>query len=212
MVTPVSANGALNPEPTPAAEMAAILGNILKKHGKAVLEDRRRTLGLLHDYAPGEARCVRLLMSAYDADVPKNLMAEDGAPNELKLEQEASSLVADSGLQVELARWAVSVWSSALTGMLPAGVAAAQAEISAGCTNGTIGKRPDLGRHGSSLPLNGGCDTRGTFSCAILCARSFGRPYRRNEHVKPAAEADCPLRPRRRRPDCRDCESYLPHG
>ena len=128
MVTPVSANGALNPEPTPAAEMAAILGNILKKHGKAVLEDRRRTLGLLHDYAPGEARCVRLLMSAYDADVPKNLMAEDGAPNELKLEQEASSLVANSGLQVELARWAVSVWSSALTGMLPAGVAAAQAE------------------------------------------------------------------------------------
>jgi hypothetical protein len=108
----------------PAAEMAAILSRILQRHGVAVLEDRRRTLGLLRDHAPSESRAVRLLMSAYDMDVPKNLAAEGGAPSQLKIDQEVNSLIADSGLQADLARWAVNVWSAALSGTAPASAAA----------------------------------------------------------------------------------------
>src|ERR1700690_2043150 len=105
----------------PVSEMAEILGRILQRHGMAVLEDRRRTLGLLRDHAPSETRAVRLLMSAYDMDVPKHLAAEGGAPSQFKIEQEVNSLVTDSGLQADLARWAVNVWSAALSGAAPGG-------------------------------------------------------------------------------------------
>lgn len=103
----------------PVSEIGGILGRILQRHGMAVLEDRRRTLGLLRDHAPSETRAVRLLMSAYDMDVPKHLAAEGGAPTQFKIEQEVNSLVADSGLQADLARWAVNVWSAALSGATP---------------------------------------------------------------------------------------------
>jgi hypothetical protein len=121
MVKP--ANGASSAGTMPASEMAAILGRILQRHGMAVLEDRRRTLGLLRDHAPSETRGVRLLMAAYDLDVPKNLAAEGGAPSQIRIEQEVNSLIADSGLQSDLARWAVNVWSAALSGGAPASAA-----------------------------------------------------------------------------------------
>lgn len=112
-------NGASGTGTMPASEMAAVLGRILQRHGVAVLEDRRRTLGLLRDHAPSETRAVRLLMTAYDMDVPKHLASDDGAPAQVKIEQEVNSLVADSGLQADLARWAVDVWSGALSGATP---------------------------------------------------------------------------------------------
>lgn len=112
-------NGASGAGTMPASEMAAILGRILQRHGVAVLEDRRRTLGLLRDHAPSETRAVRLLMTAFDMDVPKHLASEDGAPAQVKIEQEIHSLVADSGLQADLARWAVDVWSGALSAATP---------------------------------------------------------------------------------------------
>lgn len=118
-----STNGASGAGTMPVAEMAAILSRILQRHGVAVLEDRRRTLGLLRDHAPSETRAVRLLMSAYDMDVPKNLAAAGGASNQFKIEQEVNSLIADSGLQSDLARWAVNVWSAALSGGAPASAA-----------------------------------------------------------------------------------------
>jgi len=130
MVNPTNASksaGASNGGTMPASEMAAILGRILQRHGMAVLEDRRRTLGLLRDHAPSETRAVRLLMSAYDMDVPKHLASEGGAPAQFKIEQEVNSLVADSGLQSELARWAVNVWSAALSGATESPAVAATA-------------------------------------------------------------------------------------
>jgi hypothetical protein len=105
-----------------AAQMADIVGRILTRHGREVLEDRRRVLGLLRDHAPGETRAVRLLMSAYDLDVPKHLAAESGTPNQFKIEHEVNALVADTGLQADLARWAVEVWSAALSGSVPSSV------------------------------------------------------------------------------------------
>ena len=120
-------NGASGAGTMPASEMAAILGRILQRHGVAVLEDRRRTLGLLRDHAPSETRAVRLLMTAYDMDVPKHLASEGGAPAQLKIEQEVNSLIADSGLQADLARWAVDVWSGALSGAAPGKAAPAAA-------------------------------------------------------------------------------------
>jgi hypothetical protein len=130
MVKPTNASksaGASNGGTMPVSEMAAILGRILQRHGVAVLEDRRRTLGLLRDHAPNETRAVRLLMSAYDMDVPKHLAAESGAPAQFKIEQEVNSLIADSGLQADLARWAVNVWSAALAGAAPGGAEPAAA-------------------------------------------------------------------------------------
>src|SRR5664279_3567939 len=115
----------------PVSEIAGILGRILQRHGMAVLEDRRRTLGLLRDHAPSETRAVRLLMSAYDMDVPKHLAAESGAPSQFKIEQEVNSLVADTGLQADLARWAVNVWSAALAGAAPPGAEPAVAPAAA---------------------------------------------------------------------------------
>ncbi len=124
MVKPTKASKsaeASNAGTMPVSEIAGVLGRILQRHGMAVLEDRRRTLGLLRDHAPSETRAVRLLMSAYDMDVPKHLAAEGGAPSQFKIEQEVNSLVADSGLQADLARWAVNVWSAALSGAAPGG-------------------------------------------------------------------------------------------
>ncbi|TAK47254.1 MAG: hypothetical protein EPO23_12510 [Xanthobacteraceae bacterium] len=99
--------------------MATILARILHRHGQGVLEDRRCTLGLLRDHAPNETRGIRLLMAAYDMDLPKKLTSESGAASEFRIEQEVSRLVADSGLQSDLARWAADVWSSAILGTTP---------------------------------------------------------------------------------------------
>ena len=96
--------------------------------------------GLLRDHAPSETRAVRLLMSAYDMDVPKHLAAEGGAPSQFKIEQEVNSLVADSGLQADLARWAVNVWSAALSG------AHRRRGIARGRDGGITGSGRPLGR------------------------------------------------------------------
>lgn len=116
---------ASTPETLSSPDMADIIARVVHRHGVGVLNDRRRTLGLLRDYAPTQKRGVSLLMAALDHGAAQRLATDDGQPAAIRIEREARSIVAGSGLQFDLAHWAAETWSAGLHGGASAVFAAA---------------------------------------------------------------------------------------
>ena len=112
MVSAAAKDGGL----TPVAEMGKIIAKVIAKHGNKVLDDRRKVMGLLRDYAPQEQRGVKLLMASFDQGNPQAFAAHGSAPQRLALDQQVNALVANSGLQNDFAQWATEAWSQGLYG------------------------------------------------------------------------------------------------
>ena len=99
-----------------APAIPQLLANLLRHRGVALLDDRRRLLGLLRDYAPEESLKIRLLMSAFDQGVPERL--RQGPISEIELGREISNLIAQTGLAQVSASNAVRSWALALQGLV----------------------------------------------------------------------------------------------
>lgn len=107
-------NTALDSPDMPDAEMSALVARLFDKYGRVLLEDRRRLYGLLRDYAPSQLRRTKLLMTAYDQGVPQHFAAHDSAPTSFAVAQAIQSIIAEAGIQTELAQWAIDAWQGAL--------------------------------------------------------------------------------------------------
>ncbi len=111
MVTPSSSNADQMLAP---ADMGKVIAKIIERHSTKLLGDRRRLLGLLRDYVPGELRGVKLLMASFDQNTPQGFLEQGTAPSKISIEQQANALVTNTGLQKELALWATEAWSAGL--------------------------------------------------------------------------------------------------
>lgn len=106
------------------SEISAVIANIMARHGASVLDDRRKLLGLLRDYVPGEARGVKLLMASFDYNTPRAFLDQGARPSQMMIDQQVGGLVASAGIQKDLANWATEAWSQGLYGKGPASQAA----------------------------------------------------------------------------------------
>ncbi|WP_375460420.1 hypothetical protein [uncultured Enterovirga sp.] len=92
-------------------DLAAVLDGIVRRHGNGILSDRARLFALLRDYAPGDLRAVRLLMTAYDSGAAGRLQAQGGA-GPTPLQDETDRMVAGYGASPDLARAAILTWAA----------------------------------------------------------------------------------------------------
>lgn len=92
--------------------LAAVLDGIVRRHGESVLADRARLHALLRDYADGDLRSVRLVMTAYDSGAALRFQAEPGVVSPSELEGETARLVDLFGTRPDLARAAVETWAA----------------------------------------------------------------------------------------------------
>ncbi len=100
-----------------SAQFAATIARCLQSHGKDILENRTRMQGLLRDYHPADEKDIRLLMNGFDDGIAQRFAGFSSAPDAGIIDRETSRLVAEAGLQPELARWIVSTWSAGIHGM-----------------------------------------------------------------------------------------------
>lgn len=94
--------------------MAALIARLVQKYGRELMSDRRRLLGLMRDYEPTQALAIRLLMGAYDQDVPQIFLSGDAGRADFAIEHAVQSLVQETGIKSELAQWSVECWQKAL--------------------------------------------------------------------------------------------------
>jgi hypothetical protein len=91
-----------------------VLKDIIARHGRSLLKDRRRCEGCIRDAALSE-REINGLMGALKAGIPARI-SEPGSTGltPAALSTYASQLAEESGLDQELARWSVDCWAHAL--------------------------------------------------------------------------------------------------
>ncbi|MCP4544554.1 MAG: hypothetical protein GY832_46185 [Chloroflexi bacterium] len=99
------------------------LREIIQKHGVTVCDDRRRIMGLLVDYLPGDnyRLAINLLMTALDEEIVANLqqISSSVLPLQIRVGRLVDQLCKVHGLREEAARWAVESWAWALGISLP---------------------------------------------------------------------------------------------
>jgi hypothetical protein len=93
----------------------AQLGWIVATYGHSVCKDSRRVEALLLDLAGEHRREVSILVTAAKEGIPAELLASmNSVPASLLSERLTQTLLQNSGLTEEAARWAVATWESAL--------------------------------------------------------------------------------------------------
>lgn len=98
--------------PAVSSDLAAILDGIVRRHGSGILADRVRLQALLRDYAPGDLRGVRLLMTAYDSGVTARLRAAPAGVSPAFIQEETARMVELYGVNPDLGRIAVETWAA----------------------------------------------------------------------------------------------------
>ncbi len=89
---------------------------IIKRYGRALVEEPRRCEGLMRDYFPAHRREIAVLTSALDEHVPAELLAANNAamPRNVMLARLAQRLHHNLAMEESAARWAVHTWAFAL--------------------------------------------------------------------------------------------------
>jgi hypothetical protein len=96
------------------------LGELIARYGPGLADDPRRCEAMLRDHAGEYRREVSALVVALREGVPGDLQrTPGGVPPETRLAALATRLADQSGLDRDLARWAVESWALAL-GIIPA--------------------------------------------------------------------------------------------
>jgi hypothetical protein len=95
-------------------EVANQLKVLIKQYGTALCDDPKRCQALLMDLCCEYVKEIRVLHTALESDVPRNLLASNNIPFELSCTQLTLRLVNEYALAEEAALWSVEAWAFAL--------------------------------------------------------------------------------------------------
>ena len=93
---------------------ARALKHIVTQKGHRVVADARLCEALLQDYSPSTRRENMALMEALKDGVPRRFLALPSALSDATIAKLADTLVENTVLSPEMARWAVRSWANAL--------------------------------------------------------------------------------------------------
>ena len=124
-------------------EVADVLRDIIRAHGRPLADDPRRVEAMLRDLAGEHRREISVLVGAAREGVPAELMSSRGAVPAAVLEERLARTLQDNlGLSEDAARWAVTTWAAALTG---AGTAASSSAVTpTGSSSTSVPSLPSL--------------------------------------------------------------------
>jgi formylglycine-generating enzyme required for sulfatase activity len=103
--------------------MSELVGHILKdlldSQGLGLLGQRDYLKAILEDVCPDEFKAIDLVMTAFEEDIPLQLLNSEHAPSLIKIREDlADRLNQSQGLPGRYATWIVDTWASAL-GVIP---------------------------------------------------------------------------------------------
>lgn len=94
--------------------LADALHALVADHGRALLGDKRRTVGLLLDHRPEQRRVIRALAIGLDHRVAAELLGTDPALAGIVVDRQIGQLEEDAGLRGDIARGIVGTLAFAL--------------------------------------------------------------------------------------------------
>jgi len=107
------------------------LREIILKHGRAVIEDPRRTENLLRDYCGEFGREIFVLMMALEEHAVADLLAASALPSRITQARLAQKLSDNLALSDAAAQWSIESWAWALGLITDAELAASESETAA---------------------------------------------------------------------------------
>ncbi|MEJ7576861.1 MAG: pectinesterase family protein [Pyrinomonadaceae bacterium] len=91
------------------------LCEIVRRHGRAIIDEPRRLEGLLRDYCAGQRREIAVLVNAVEERVAADLLQSNvGTPRAVLFARLAGRLHDSLAMSEDAARWAVASWALAL--------------------------------------------------------------------------------------------------
>ncbi len=91
------------------------LCEIVRRHGRAIIDEPRRLEGLLRDYCAGQRREIAVLVNAVEERVAADLLQSNvGTPRAVLFARLAGRLHDNLAMSEDAARWAVASWALAL--------------------------------------------------------------------------------------------------
>jgi hypothetical protein len=113
----------MSPEAPAAIPPAAKLAELIKRHGRPVLDNPEHLEGILRNECAGQPRDIHVLMVALRNGIPARLLkanTSSGVPLQYLSAPMTRTLEDDCGLDADVARWSVNSWSLALGLVQPA--------------------------------------------------------------------------------------------
>src|ERR1700720_2762178 len=88
---------------------------VLVRHGRQLLDDRRRCENVLKENCPQAKREIAALIATLEYGVPRRLLGMPAASmTAMMIANYAARVAQDSGLEEGLARWAIETWALGL--------------------------------------------------------------------------------------------------
>jgi hypothetical protein len=128
------------------------LFEIVRRHGREIVNEPRRCEGLMRDNFPAHRREISVLTSALEERVPSDLLAAGRAPRAALLARLAARLRDDLAMEEAAARWTVHTWALALGVITPGEL---DALVGAGAQGTAPAAGPAARRQGAPEPHAG---------------------------------------------------------